>query len=82
MARMVPADPPAATARNVTERHLKITDSYISAPQIHAKAVRTPTMLGGPFIDYDGQRVDEIRALRDGTRLESAEIIELRRARR
>jgi L-ascorbate metabolism protein UlaG (beta-lactamase superfamily) len=40
-------------------------DSYIAAPQIHASAVKNPKMLGGPFIDYDGKRVDEIRALRE-----------------
>jgi L-ascorbate metabolism protein UlaG (beta-lactamase superfamily) len=56
---------PATAARNITERHLKIMESYIRAPQIHASAVRNPKMLGGPFIDYDGLRVDEIRMLRD-----------------
>jgi len=55
--------PPATAARNITDRHLKIMDSYISAPQIHANAVKNPKMLGGPFIDYDGKRVDEIIAL-------------------
>jgi len=59
--------PPATAARNVTERHLKIMDSYLSAPQVHAAAVKNPKMSGGPFIDYGGQRVDEIRMLRDRT---------------
>ena len=57
--------PPATAARNITERHLKIMESYIHAPQIHANAVKNPKMLGGPFIDHDGKRVDEIRGLRD-----------------
>src|SRR6476646_11219017 len=56
--------PPPTAARNITDRHLKIMDSYISAPQIHANAVKNPKMLGGPFIDYDGKRVDEIKELR------------------
>src|SRR4051812_22054889 len=43
---------PATAARNVTDRHMKIMDSYISAPQVHAAAVKNPKMLGGPFIDY------------------------------
>jgi L-ascorbate metabolism protein UlaG (beta-lactamase superfamily) len=60
--------PPATAARNITERHLRIMDSYLSAPQVHASAVKNPKMLGGPFIDYGGKRVDEIRALRDRTR--------------
>jgi L-ascorbate metabolism protein UlaG (beta-lactamase superfamily) len=59
--------PPATAARNMTDRHLKIMDSYINAPLVHANAVKNPKMLGGPFIDYGGKRVDEIRALRDRT---------------
>src|ERR1043166_4114899 len=60
--------PPATAARNITERHLKIMDSYLNAPQVHAAAVKNPKMLGGPFIDYDGKRLGEIRALRDWTK--------------
>ena len=48
--------PPATAARNITERHLKIMDSYISNPQIHANAVKNPKMMGGPFIDYGGKQ--------------------------
>jgi hypothetical protein len=60
--------PPATAARNLTERHLKIMDSYIKAPQIHANAVKNPKLLGGPFIDYNGERVDEIRSLVERTK--------------
>jgi L-ascorbate metabolism protein UlaG (beta-lactamase superfamily) len=69
--------PPATAARNVTERHLKLMDSYISAPQIHVNAVKNPKMSGGPFIDHGGKRVDEIRALRDHIRKERAHLVEL-----
>jgi L-ascorbate metabolism protein UlaG (beta-lactamase superfamily) len=69
--------PPATASRNITERHLKIIDSYISDPDLHASAVRNPKMLGGPFIDYCGQRVDEIRALRDRTISDRALLLEL-----
>ena len=69
--------PPATAARNVTERHLKIMDSYIGTPQIHANAVKNPKMLGGPFIDHGGKRVDEIRALRDHIKRERSSLIEL-----
>jgi L-ascorbate metabolism protein UlaG (beta-lactamase superfamily) len=72
--------PPATTARNITQRHFKIMDSYINSPQIHANAVRNPKMLGGPFIDYGGKRVDEIRELREGTKRERAALIELSEA--
>jgi L-ascorbate metabolism protein UlaG (beta-lactamase superfamily) len=69
--------PPATAARNITERHLKIMDSYISNPQIHAQAVKNPKMMGGPFIDYGGKRVDEIRALRDRIKKDRAHLLEL-----
>jgi len=69
--------PPATAARNITERHFKIMESYIGAPQIHANAVKNPKMAGGPFIDYDGKRVDEIRQLRDRTRRERSHIVAL-----
>jgi L-ascorbate metabolism protein UlaG (beta-lactamase superfamily) len=58
---------PATSARNATERHAKIMQSYISAPEIHANAVKNPKMLGGPFIDHGGRRVDEIKELLDRT---------------
>ena len=69
--------PPATAARNITERHLKIMDSYISNPQIHANAVKNPKMMGGPFIDYGGKRVDEVRALRDRIKKDRAHLLEL-----
>ncbi|HEU5414453.1 MAG TPA: MBL fold metallo-hydrolase [Candidatus Angelobacter sp.] len=72
--------PPSTTARNIIHRHFKIMDSYINAPQIHANAVKNPKMLGGPFIDYDGKRVDEIRELRDSTKRKRAALIELSEA--
>lgn len=59
---------PATAAMNIVGRHLKIMESYVRAPQVHAAAVRNPDMLGGPFIDYDGRRVDEVAALLEQTR--------------
>jgi L-ascorbate metabolism protein UlaG (beta-lactamase superfamily) len=52
-------------------------DSYINAPEVHAAIVKNPKMLGGPFIDYQGKRVDEIKALRDRTKRERAPMVEL-----
>ena len=56
---------PATAAMNIKERHLKIMNSYIKNPKIHAAAVAKPEMLGGPFIDYKGGRVEEIKVLAD-----------------
>jgi L-ascorbate metabolism protein UlaG (beta-lactamase superfamily) len=58
---------PSTAAMNIKERHLKIMNSYIKNPKIHAAAVKKPEMLGGPFIDYDGGRVDEIKELYEST---------------
>jgi L-ascorbate metabolism protein UlaG (beta-lactamase superfamily) len=59
---------PATAAMNIKDRHLKIMDSYVQNPKIHAAAVKKPEMLGGPFIDYDGKRVDDIKNLADQIR--------------
>src|SRR5579875_1800129 len=72
--------PPATAARSISERHLKIMDSYINAPQVHASAVKNPKMAGGPFIDYGGKRVDEIKALRDQTKTQRAHLLQLSQA--
>src|SRR6267378_1864601 len=69
--------PPATAARNLTHRHFKIMDSYINAPQIHANAVSNPKMAGGPFIDCGGNRVADVRALRDNTRALRSKLIDL-----
>lgn len=69
--------PPATAARNLTERHLRIMNSYILAPEAHASAVNDPKLRGGPFIDYGGQRVDDITALRDRTLRQRKNLIEL-----
>jgi L-ascorbate metabolism protein UlaG (beta-lactamase superfamily) len=69
--------PPATAARNITERHMKIMNSYVNGPQIHLNAVKNPKMAGGPFIDLGGKRVDEVRALRDQIKTERAHLFEL-----
>jgi L-ascorbate metabolism protein UlaG (beta-lactamase superfamily) len=69
--------PPATAARNLTERHLKIMDSYIKAPHLHASAVKNPKLMGGPFIDYGGNRVDEIKKLQEETKRKRPHLLEL-----
>lgn len=67
---------PATAALNIKNRHLGIMNSYIQYPEAHAAAVKKPEMLGGPFIDYGGKRVDEIKALRDNTLEKCATLME------
>jgi L-ascorbate metabolism protein UlaG (beta-lactamase superfamily) len=69
--------PPATVARYITERHLKILDSYLVDPSVHKAAVKNPKMLGGPFIDCEAGRVEEIRELREHITTQRAHLIEL-----
>lgn len=71
---------PATAAMNIVGRHLKIMNSYLQAPQIHAAAVKNPKMLGGPFIDYEGGRVEEVKELKRNTIERRAKSIELQAA--
>ena len=55
--------PPATAARNATDRHLRIMDSFIQSPAAHAAAVRNPKMLGGPFMDLPERRLQDVKNL-------------------
>jgi L-ascorbate metabolism protein UlaG (beta-lactamase superfamily) len=68
---------PPTAARNITERHMKIMNSYLSNPQIHVNAVKNPKMMGGPFIALGTEHINEVRALRDRTQKERAHLFAL-----
>ncbi|HMH05648.1 MAG TPA: MBL fold metallo-hydrolase [Terriglobales bacterium] len=68
--------PPATAAMNISSVHLKIMQSFVSAPQTHVAAVKNPAMRGGPFIDYGVDRVSEISALLEKTRREQAQMLQ------
>jgi L-ascorbate metabolism protein UlaG (beta-lactamase superfamily) len=72
--------PPATAARNVTERHVRIMDSYIESPETHAAAVKNPALLGGPFMDFEGERVEDVEELRRRTLEERPKLVQLSRA--
>jgi L-ascorbate metabolism protein UlaG (beta-lactamase superfamily) len=69
--------PPGPAARNLTERHLRIMDSYIASPETHASAVANPALLGGPFMDLKGNRVEDVKRLRERTVRDRAGLLEL-----
>ncbi len=58
---------PATASLNIKNRHIPIMKSYISDPGAHAAACRDPKMLGGPFIDLNGEKVSEIKRLLSAT---------------
>lgn len=71
---------PATAAMNIVGRHLTIIDSYLSAPSIHAEAVKNPKMLGGPFMDFNGARLDEVKKLQEDTVTKQEKIIKFTKA--
>lgn len=60
--------PPISTALNVVDRYIPIMESYIKAPDVHSQAVKDPALKGGPFIDLEGDRSEEIRAILEQTK--------------
>lgn len=71
---------PATAAMNIVGRHLTIIDSYLSAPSIHAEAVLNPKMRGGPFMDFGGGRVDEVKALQSDSFQKQDKVIQFAKA--
>ena len=51
----------------VANSHLKLMQSFVTAPQMHIAALKNPAMRGGPFINYDANKVPEIRKLLEKT---------------
>ncbi|MEL7314943.1 MAG: MBL fold metallo-hydrolase, partial [Cyanobacteria bacterium J06559_3] len=72
--------PPATAARYLTHSHLKIMESFVAAPQVHADALKNPAMMGGPFIHHDTSRVPDIEALLTKTRAEQGRLLVLSEA--
>ena len=69
--------PPATLSRNITERHLKIIESYIESSETHEAAVKDPRLLGGPFMDLKQRRVQDVTNLRERTLHERGHLIAL-----
>lgn len=69
--------PPITAGCNIAERHIKIMQSYVSSPKIHAQAIKNPNLIGGPFIDLGGERVDEIKDLLEKTKSNCVNLVNL-----
>ncbi len=66
-----------ATAAMYVGTHLKLMQSFASAPQIHVAALKNPAMRGGPFISYDTSKAPAIKALLEKTTKENTALLEL-----
>ena len=71
---------PATAAMQIAQSHLKVMQSFVANPQIHVSALKNPAMRGGPFINYDASRVDEIKELARRTAKEGAHMLRLAEA--
>ncbi len=72
--------PPITAGCNIVERHIKIMQSYVQNPLVHAQAVKDPELLGGPFMDLDGQKIEEIKDLIIETKKDCTHLILLSEA--
>ncbi|MGB8508005.1 MAG: MBL fold metallo-hydrolase [Pyrinomonadaceae bacterium] len=71
---------PLTAAMNVANSHVKIMKSFVTAPEIHAAAVKNPAMRGGPFLDVPPRRSPEVKALLERTLKEQKCLIEFSEA--
>lgn len=71
---------PATAPLYVANLHLKIMESFVAAPRVHASAYKNPEMVGGPFINYDASKVSVIKELLETTRKEQAHMVEFAEA--
>jgi L-ascorbate metabolism protein UlaG (beta-lactamase superfamily) len=67
---------PASSAMFVANSHLKIMQSFVAAPEVHAAALKNPAMRGGPFIAYDASKTKDVKALLEKTIKEQTHILE------
>ena len=72
--------PPASAAMFIANSHLKIMQSFVSAPQVHAAALKNPAMLGGPFINYDASKAAEIKTLMETTTRTQSQMLQFAEA--
>lgn len=68
---------PATAAMFIANSHVKIMQSFVTAPQIHVAALKNPAMRGGPFINYDATRTAEVKELMERTVKEQSHMLEL-----
>ena len=69
--------PPATAALTLQQTLLPILKSFLQMPQAHASAVANPAFAGGPFVDVEIARADEVRQLLERTEGKAGPLVEL-----
>ena len=55
--------PPASASRYLEESHIPTMQSFVDDPEIHVETLRNPAMRGGPFLECEAERANEILSL-------------------
>ncbi len=71
---------PASAPLFVQNLHLKIMQSFVSAPGIHVAALKNPALRGGPYINYGEDKAGEVKRLMERTQRERAETLRFAQA--
>jgi len=66
---------PHTYAMILTNLHLKIMQSYLQSPVMHANAVKNPKMIGGPFIDLEGNQTAIVKELMERTTEQNQDLL-------
>jgi len=73
----LPMIAPIPAALNVKRSHIKIMESYIESPEEHIILSKEKGLVGGPFINYPENRVEEVQELLDKTLSTQKNLMEL-----
>ena len=71
---------PATASLFLLNYQTAILRSYLAHPEIHAKATRDPSLVGGPFVGVPPSRVQEVRKLLEDTERGLAHNLEFARS--
>lgn len=71
---------PATAPLYVANHHLKVMESFVANPAIHAAALKNPALAGGPYINYGVERAAEVRQLLERTRTQQASSLQFAQA--
>lgn len=71
---------PIPHAMVISNSYIPIMESYIEAPEEHLSLSQDPSMIGGPFINYDRDRSKEIRDLLERIKSSQNHLIEFSNA--
>ncbi len=72
--------PPTTAPLFVTNLHLKLMQSFVTAPDLHVAALKDPALRGGPYINAGADKAPEVKLLLERTQKEQAATLQLAQA--